>query len=140
MDQNFTSVLHLAGMAFDRLEFTRKGPKNQESQLSYSFQVKMAKHNSIDRYRVTLQFDGEKPSEYTLHLSLLGFFEIKGQDSLGSEFCASLIEKNAVAILMPYLRSQISILTAQPGVDPVVLPPFNINAMLKDSDDSPEQP
>lgn len=43
-----------------------------------------------------------------------------------------LISKNAVAIIMPYMRSQVSLLTAQPEVDCVVLPPFNINNMLKE--------
>ena len=42
-----------------------------------------------------------------------------------------LINKNAVAILMPYLRSELTLLTAQPDTDSVVLPPFNINKMLE---------
>lgn len=32
--------------------------------------------------------------------------------------------------MMPYLRNQLSILTAQPETDAVVLPIFNINNML----------
>lgn len=43
----------------------------------------------------------------------------------------NLINKNAVAIMMPYLRSELTLLTAQPDTDSVVLPPFNINAMLE---------
>ncbi len=35
------------------------------------------------------------------------------------------------AILMPYLRSELTLLTAQPDTDSVVLPPFNINKMFK---------
>lgn len=35
---------------------------------------------------------------------------------------------------MPYMRSQISLLTAQPDTDCVVLPPFNVNEMLDQSD------
>ena len=42
-----------------------------------------------------------------------------------------LINKNAVAILMPYLRSELTLLTAQPDTDSVVLPPFNINKMFE---------
>lgn len=36
------------------------------------------------------------------------------------------------AILMPYLRSEVSLLTAQPETDCVVLPVFNINKMLEE--------
>lgn len=45
--------------------------------------------------------------------------------------CAKFPRKNrAVAIVMPYIRSEVSLLTAQPGVDPVVLSPFNIAEMM----------
>jgi len=41
------------------------------------------------------------------------------------------VTKNSVAILTPYLRSEVSLLTAQPEVEYVVLPVFNINNMLE---------
>ena len=44
-----------------------------------------------------------------------------------------LIQQNAIAIVFPYIRSQISLLTAQPEVDPVILPPMNIAQMVKES-------
>ena len=44
----------------------------------------------------------------------------------------NLVSKNTVAILMPYLRSEVSLLTAQPNTDTVVLPVFNINNMIDD--------
>ena len=36
-----------------------------------------------------------------------------------------LIHKNTVAIMFPFIRSQVSLMTAQPGMMPVVLPPIN---------------
>jgi preprotein translocase subunit SecB len=32
---------------------------------------------------------------------------------------------------MPYIRSEVSLLTAQPGIEPVVIPPFNVVEMMK---------
>ncbi len=43
-----------------------------------------------------------------------------------------LVERNAVAIVFPYLRSYISTITTQPDMAPIVLPPMNIMAMLSD--------
>lgn len=43
-----------------------------------------------------------------------------------------LIERNAIAIMFPYVRSYISILTTQPGMTPIVLPAMNVVAMLND--------
>lgn len=45
----------------------------------------------------------------------------------------TIIQQNAVAIVFPYIRSQISLLTAQPEVEPVVLPAMNIAQMVEDA-------
>lgn len=37
----------------------------------------------------------------------------------------SIMDTNAVAIMFPFVRSQVSLLTTQPGMTPVVLPPIN---------------
>lgn len=33
--------------------------------------------------------------------------------------------------MFPYLRSQITLMTTQPNIAPVVIPPININSFLK---------
>ena len=74
--------------------------------------------------------EGVKKEEYELQVSLTGFFRIDQAEGPQSQMVESLINKNAVAILMPYLRSEVTLLTAQPETDSVVLPAFNINKML----------
>ena len=44
----------------------------------------------------------------------------------------SILERNALAILFPYIRSYISTITTQPGMAPILLPAMNIVAMLND--------
>lgn len=43
-----------------------------------------------------------------------------------------MLDKNTIAIMFPYIRSYISIITTQPGMAPIVLPAMNINAMIND--------
>ncbi len=43
-----------------------------------------------------------------------------------------ILEKNSIAIMFPYIRSYISIITTQPGMVPIVLPAMNIIAMIND--------
>lgn len=43
-----------------------------------------------------------------------------------------ILEKNTIAIMFPYIRSYISIMTTQPGMTPIVLPAMNIIAMVND--------
>lgn len=123
---NYNSILNLQRLVFERIEFDRKGFKNTQ-ELKFELQAQIGlDENGI--YKVTLVLNGTKQDEYDIVISLSGFFKFEGQveDKMGQD----LISKNAVAILMPYLRSEVTLLTAQPDTDSVVLPPFNINKMF----------
>ena len=37
----------------------------------------------------------------------------------------SIINTNTVAIMFPFIRSQVTLLTSQPGMVPIILPPIN---------------
>ena len=65
-----------------------------------------------------------------MEICLSGFFSIESDGELSEELKNTLVTKNSVAIMMPYLRSEVSLLTAQPETECVVLPAFNINNML----------
>ena len=58
-----------------------------------------------------------------------GFFDMENLESVSEK--EALIHKNAVAIMMPYLRSEVSLLTSQPETDVVVMPVLNISKMIK---------
>ena len=99
------SVLQLDKVLFDKIEFKRLGfPADKEFEVTISSSV--SQKQGADVY--------------------------KSDEELGEERKNELISRNTIAILMPYLRSQVSLLTAQPGVECVVLPPFNINKMLEE--------
>ena len=126
--ENFESSLILQHMVFDKIEFQRKGFKNNND-LKMGFQIQIGiDENKV--YKVTLILTGEKEEEYSLCISLSGFFTIREVETIDKELADALINKNAVAILMPYIRSELSLLTAQPDTESVVLPPFNIAKML----------
>lgn len=125
---DFNSILTLQKMVFDKIEFDRKGFKNT-NELKFELQVQIGLDEN-DTYKVTLVLNGTKQEEYDIAISLSGFFQVEGQEKLEDKLVQNLISKNAVAILMPYLRSELTLLTAQPDTDSVVLPPFNINKMF----------
>lgn len=128
-NRNLQSVLNLDKLVFDKIEFNRIGfTSNDELELQIQSNVAQRKDENV--YRVTLILKGNKPNEYMFEISLTGFFSI--EEDVSDELKDDLISKNSIAILMPYLRSEVSLLTAQPGVECVVLPPFNINNMMKE--------
>ena len=126
---NFNSSLVLQKIVFDKFEFNRKGFKN-ENELNFELQVQIG-ISGDDTHRVTLVLSGEKQDEYNITISLSGFFKIEKSEEMDDKIMQQMISKNAVAILMPYLRSELTLLTAQPDTESVVLPPFNINKMME---------
>ena len=117
-------VLKLNALVFDNIVFKRLGERN-ENELEISFSVSIATNmTDQDMKKVTVKVIGEKKEEYNFEVEASGFFYYEGSAE------DSIIQQNAVAIVMPYVRSEVSLLTAQPGVDSVVLPPFNIVEMM----------
>ena len=121
------SVLQLDKLVFDEINFKRLG-FSSDKKLELKIKSNISQREKDDIYKVTLSIEGNKPEEHIFEISLTGYFIIVGE--VQDELKKVLIRNNAIAILMPYLRSEVSLLTAQPGVDPVVLPPFNINALF----------
>ena len=62
---------------------------------------------------------------FDLELCLVGKFEAGG--NIESE----RVLPNAIAIMFPYLRAQVSLMTAQPNIPTINLKPVNINALLE---------
>lgn len=120
-------------LVFDKISFNRKGFKNK-NQVKYSIESRIAQHQDEEIYRVTLVLTGDKEEEFDFEISLTGFFTFDESAMVDEETKKVLIGTNTIAIMMPYMRSQVSLLTAQPGMDCIVLPAFNINNIVNDED------
>ena len=105
---------------------------SSEKELELEIQSNISQKQNAEIYRVTLILKGNKPEEYIFEISLTGFFSFEAENAIQEELKNTLVTKNAIAILMPYLRSEVSLLTAQPGIECVVLPAFNVNKILED--------
>lgn len=123
-------ALTLENMVFDKISFVRKDFHSDEEP-TFSFQISSGKKSDEAIYKVTIELEVEKTKEYEIEISLSGFFSINMEVESEEANIRSLINKNAVAILMPYLRSELSLLTAQPGMECIVMPPINISAMME---------
>lgn len=120
-------ALKLNALVFDEIVFKRL-EMHSENELEVTFSISIGTNIAkSDEKKVSVRISGEKRDEYTFEIQASVFFSYEGNAS------DTIIQQNAVAIVMPYIRSEVSILTAQPGVEPVVLPPFNIVEMMKES-------
>ena len=77
-------------------------------------------------YRVKLQVIAKKQDSYSVKVAISGFCSVDNTLPYSKE----LIKKNTVAILFPYVRSELTLITAQPGIEPLVLPAINVNGLI----------
>lgn len=117
-------VLKLNSLVYDEITFKRLGI-HTDNDLEFSFSVSIGSSISDpDLKKVSVRIRGEKKEEYIFEIEASGYFSFIG------DINDSIIQQNAVAIVMPYIRSEVTLLTAQPGMEPIVLPPFNIVEMM----------
>lgn len=124
------SILKLEDLVFDKIRFDRKGFKNS-NQIKYTLETLLSKEESDKLYRVSLILNGKKKDEYNIEIGISGFFSFENNSLVDETEKDEIIEKNCIAILIPYLRSQLSMLTCQPGVECEYLPIINVNALYK---------
>lgn len=121
--------LHMLKVVFDNISFERKGFENDNT-TKYSCGINIGKI-SDGHFRVNLVARADKKNEFSAKISISGFFEVEEN----SENKDNLLKQNAVAILYPYLRSEFTILTAQPNTQPIILPVVNIVDMVENSEE-----
>ena len=127
MNMENNCILKLNHLLFDEITFNRFNFKSKNDlQVEFGFSFNKREYGE---FVSSIRIIGTKKDEYNFVVRASGYFQI----SEAVEDSDILIQQNAIAIVFPYIRSQISLLTAQPEVDPVILPPMNIAQMVKES-------
>lgn len=120
MNMENNCILKLNHLLFDEITFNRVNFKSKNDlQVEFGFSFNKREYGE---FVSSIRIIGTKKDEYNFVVRASGYFQI----SEAVEDSDILIQQNAIAIVFPYIRSQISLLTAQPEVDPVILPPMNI--------------
>lgn len=80
---------------------------------------------SDSKMAVELSCDIDIPEIAQTQVKLAADFETDGNVPVESML------KNAIAIMFPFLRSQVTLVTSQPNFRPIILPIININNLVK---------
>lgn len=118
------SVLQLKNLYFEKITFERGEtvPKKFVPQFA-------AEHRKLEGTTVEVKLKCRilGDDEPIIELILVGVFDNKSSDP---DTVEELNKMNTVSIMFPYLRSELSLLTAQPNFPVLNLPVMNINALL----------
>ena len=119
-------ILHevfIEKLLFERKDFAIKKVDIDNSKINFKRSIDDMENNN---YKVNLSINLSSENEFVIEICISGIFEFEGNKEFGDK----LLSHNTVAILFPYLRSQITLLTSQPGFEPIVLPVIKINRLL----------
>ncbi|WP_066889397.1 protein-export chaperone SecB [Clostridium nigeriense] len=120
--QTYDCILELGNVYVQDITYKRSNSYSQiDSDLEFKIGAGVDEGES-NSYRVNINIEicDTNSNDFNLEFSTVGIFKAKGE----------FLQKNAMAILFPYVRSFLTTLTAQIGVKPIILPPINFNALL----------
>lgn len=129
------SNLKIVDLYHEKFEFYQSRLE-QRMKLTPTFNVNYSE-NSNNRNQIKVQIDTcikDSEGNYRLTLSTIGIFELD-KEGVAEDIAQSILKKNTTSIMFPYIRSQISLLTTQPGIQPILIPPINVNALVKDENE-----
>ena len=123
------SVLTFKGYKINKMSFAlnKVNGKNREFQIAPVFSKSVVEHDN-NLYEVILSVginnEDDAPVPFDLFVEMVGCFEL--QEGLKEDFQRDLLNRNAVAIMYPFLRAAVSSLTSTANVTSLVLPVINL--------------
>ena len=126
------SPLSMTDMVFEEIYFKRTAKVSFEASLSVDFSHRSEEISKNDT-KITLICHIRHPeNHFEARLVQSAIFTIDANNEMRD----SLLGANAMAIMFPFMRSQLTLLTAQPNFPTVILPVLNINNIVNDADES----
>ena len=129
-NEQMNSVLKLERIAFEEIQYSRMVNSRSaqiEYEMNFTRQVSQSDDNKHFRVSLIANVWSKGEEKISLSVTVVGFFFCDVEDEKTKQ---ELINKNSIAILFPYLRSQISLVTTQPDMLPITIQPMNIVAMF----------
>lgn len=122
------SALHMDNLIFERIEFSRKEAEVSLDSLTFGLKPTYIDIGDQQKKVILDCKVGSRENLFSIRVIMSAVFTIDGALPVASQ----IVEKNTVAIMFPYLRSQITILASQPNFPSIILPPLNINRLLEE--------
>lgn len=123
-EKSIHSVLKMKNLYFEKILFERDGELPKE--IKTAFGVELLNEKDVE-FEVKLKCNVTGGEKQLIEIILVGEFENKEEDLQLREEVNKI---NTISIMFPYLRAELSLLTAQPNFPTLNLPPININALL----------
>lgn len=135
----YPSPLKMSNLSITKatFEFT---PNESISKIKLSLSLnKNIQKISLNEYFVEL-FTELMDENNIIHVSVVcsaNFMVPEDDDKISKD---NLLNKSAISIMFPYIRSYITTITSVPNIAPIVLPPLNVVKFIEDQENLSNEP
>lgn len=124
---NYESKLILKKLEVLNSRFDNNAKEGDELELKVLFDRKITELGD-NQYNITLTtIVSDDDKKLFVSVTISGLFETEIENKV-------LVERNTIAIMFPFVRSYISLITTQPNKPPIILPAINVAAMINDNE------
>jgi len=131
MEKDCSSILNMLDIYFSSIKFTQNKKQLGEIKLVIDHAIEYQINQEDDSVYQTIIKSTIKDDarQFSLELITNGIFSLTDQD-VDESRKEVLLKMNTVAIMFPYIRSEVSLLTAQPGLTPVQMPIIDVSKLV----------
>ena len=133
-ENNSMSILRLERLAFERIDYSRDiltDKKPSDYEMNFNREISTRDDKQHFKVSLTANLWDKDSRSINLTVKLSGFFFCDCEDE---ELKKELVQYNTLAIMFPYIRSQVSLISTQPDMPPIIIPAVNIVGMFKEVD------
>lgn len=122
--EKMKSDLIMRNLYFSQCSFSRALIiKDAKLKMSLSSEItKVSEHI----YLVEVNFIAKDGTQFDLSITANAEFEYES-DRKDANLEEKIISQNTIAIMFPFIRSQVSLITTQPHLQPLIIPPINVS-------------
>lgn len=129
---NAVSILKMKDFYFSKINFEKTEGFDATSYNNSLLKIGFGKQKQINDNELVLKIQLKVYVEngFNIEMQAVGKFECDNSDPKDN-MKAWMLEKNAAAIMFPYIRSEITLITSQPNFRNIIIPPININSLFE---------
>lgn len=131
------SIMKLKNYSVNKIMFELNNSfdfsSGKEISINPSFRRDISKiddNNAVVCLSIQIKNDDATALPFSIEISVEGAFEL---DNWETGEAKTLIENNTVAILFPYLRTLVTMVTSNANLEPYILPVMNIAGLFAES-------
>ncbi len=127
----FEGKLQMKDFCFPNISFKRKTKLSANMDLKIDIKACYKKINNKEQTVIIKTEIADNQKNIELEVDAQATFELVNADVLNEETQETLLNVNTIAIMMPYVRSQVALITTQPGLTGIQIPIVDANKIAK---------